>query len=452
MTRLFGTNGIRGVVNQDMNTGLACNVGMAIGTYLQGGRVFIAQDTRTSSEMLRNALVSGLLSTGSHVVDIGVAPTPTLQYAVKKFRGNFGVIITASHNPPQFNGIKCADFDGTDLPRNKEEEIEKIYFAKDFKKVTWDKIGTVETEKRTIDTYIHDLCIQTDTSLIKNANLKIVLDCANGAGSLVSPYILERIGCKVITLNAHPQGSFPGHPSEPLPEHLTELINATINFKADIGIAHDGDADRTIFIDEKGNYIYGDKSLALVAKHMVIENKGGLVVTPISSSNCVEEVVLAAGGKIEYTKIGSPVIAKRMIETHAIFGGEENGGLIFPKHQYCRDGAMAAVKIIEIVAKQKKPLSKLIAELPRYSLYKTKIPCPEYKKEGALKKFVEKMKDRKVNTIDGAKVFYKEGWVLVRPSGTEPIYRIFAEAKEPKTAQKLAEENKKIIEGIISSL
>jgi phosphomannomutase/phosphoglucomutase len=449
---LFGTNGIRGVVNEDMNVELALNLGMAIGTQLDGGRVAIGTDTRTSNDMLKNAIISGLLSTGSNIVDLGIVPTPVLQYHVKHSDAQHGIVITASHNPPMFNGIKCVDWDGTELSREKEEILEDFYFKKEFKKIAWNRIGRMEKDTNAIEHYMSGVLKNIAADPIIRAQPKVVLDCGNGAGSLVSPFLLDRIGCKVISLNAHPCGTFPGHESEPTPENLKDLIKATVGFGADVGIAHDGDADRTIFIDERGNYLHGDKILALVAREMLRENAGGVVVTTVASSMSLEDVVRENNGKIIYTRVGSPIVARKMMETNAIFGGEENGGLIFPEHQHCRDGPMAAAKVMEILAGQEKTLSELIAELPQYHLYKTKVQCPSEKMGTVLEEFTKMREDKKIDDTDGIKILMEGAWVLVRPSGTEPIYRIFAEAEEPEKAKNLAEENRKIIERIVKAL
>lgn len=452
MPRLFGTNGIRGIVNEDMNLELASYIGMALGTYVGKGKVAIGTDTRTSNEMLKSAVISGLLSTGMDVIDLGILPTPTLQYYVRLLEMDSGVIITASHNPPQFNGIKCVDRDGTEYSRENEEKIEAIYFSRAFERADWERIGRYSKDSNAIRYYMDGIIDLMDVDMVKSARPKVVLDCGNGAGSLVSPYLLENLGCEVVTINSHPQGTFPGHDSEPTPENLKDLIEATKNFGADIGIAHDGDADRTIFIDEQGNYLFGDRILALVAKELLQLNKGGLIITTVASSMALEDVTRQNNGTIEYTKVGSPIVARRMKETKALFGGEENGGLIFPEHQYCRDAAMTAAKVVEILARHRRPLSELIAELPRYALCKTKVLCPHDKKDTALRELKEKMKDKQLNTADGVKIILDRAWVLVRPSGTEPIYRIFAESETQEKARALVEEYKKIIENIIESL
>ncbi len=451
MGKLFGTNGVRGIVNQDMNLRLVSELAMAIGTYMQG-KIIVGTDTRVSNQMLKHAVFSGLLSSGCDVVDMNIAPTPAVQYAVKCANVNGGVIITASHNPPEFNGIKCIDVNGLETSHVDEEKIEAIYFSKRFKLAKWDEVGKVEVDQILINSYIEAIIKQVDVPLLKKSRLKVVVDCANGAGCSVTPYLLRKLGCEVITLNAQPDGTFPGHNSEPVEENLSDLMKMVRSCNADVGVAHDGDADRAIFIDENGRYIYGDKTLALVAKEMVKENKGGIVVTPISSSSCIEDVVKENGGKVEYTQVGSPIVARKMIETKAIFGGEENGGLIFPKHQYCRDAAMAAAKILEIIAKKGKKISELISEIPKYELRKIKTYCANEKKDEVIKKLIEKMKDKKIETMDGIKIFFDEGWVLIRPSGTEPMYRIFAETKEKEAAERLVNEHKKIVEDIIKEL
>ncbi len=435
-----------------MNIDLASKMGMAIGTFLGKGEVSIGTDTRTSNAMLKSALISGILATGCSVVDLGVVPTPVVQYHVKHTGVDHGVVITASHNPPTFNGIKCVDSDGTELSREKEETIESIYFEKKFRLASWDRICLVRQDTNSIVNYINGIKALIDCEAVSKANPKIVLDCGNGAGSLVSPYLLERLGCDIITLNAHPQGTFPGHESEPTPENIKDLISATVNFKADCGIAHDGDADRTIFIDEKGSYLYGDRILALVAREMLRENKEGLIVTTVASSLALDDVVAENNGTIIHTRVGSPIVARKMIESNALFGGEENGGLIFPNHQFCRDGAMAAAKVVEILAKSQKTLSELVAELPKYHLHKTKVVCPNELKEPALEQFAKSMGDKNIDDTDGVKILMEGSWVLVRPSGTEPIYRIFAEAETPEKAKTLAQDNKKAIMDVIASL
>jgi len=447
MTKLFGTNGVRGVINQDMSVDLALDVGRAIGTFMQG-KVAIATDSRTSGDMLRSLVSGGMTSAGSSVVDLGMLPTPALQYYVKNSGVKGGVMITASHNPPEFNGIKCVDHDGTEMPRKKEEVIERIYGDREFATPSWKDVGTITHLDGVGASYTNAIRRAVDRFKIAEAKLNVVLDCANGAGAVTSPGLLDSLGVRAITLNGNPQGTFPGHPSEPTPDNLKDLVAVVKATGADLGIAHDGDADRTIFVDDQGNYVYGDQSLSVVASHYVQENQGGIVVTPVSTSSCLEEVVKKHNGQVIYTKVGAPIVARRMMEVQAVFGGEENGGLIFPEHQYCRDAAMTMAKMLEIIAK-KGPLSELLKEVPRYCLDKRKLSCPEDKKEWVLEQVEAYFADQRTDVTDGIKIFFDGGWSLVRPSGTEPIFRIYSEGKDERTAKRCGDECEKLVRELL---
>jgi len=436
-TRLFGTNGIRGVVNKDLTPNFALRVGVAIGTFMKG-TVAVASDTRVSGDMVRSAVFAGLMYAGCSILDLGVVPTPVLQYFIKTHPETVGgVMITASHNPPQFNGIKCVSLDGTEMKRSDEEKIESIFFggAPETSDV---KPGTVEKISGAAESYVDAVISKVDASAIRNAGLKAVLDCANGAAFFTTPLLLKKLNVRTTTLNADPQGEFPGHPSEPTEENLKDLISLMRTNGADIGIAHDGDADRTVFVSDGGKYVSGDKTLALISRSE-LKKKTGVVVTPVATSSMVEEVVKEAGGEVLYTAVGSPVVARAMMSAGAVFGGEENGGLIFPEMQYCRDGAMAVAKMLESIVKNG-PLAQQISTLPVYYTYKFKIDCPDGKKKELLRHLSEEIKDGKKDETDGLKILFEDGWVLIRPSGTEPIFRVYSESKDEATAKKRGEE------------
>jgi phosphomannomutase/phosphoglucomutase len=458
MTKLFGTNGIRGVVNEDMNCELALGIGKAWGTFLKRiihrPKVAIGTDARLSNHMLKNAISSGLIATGCDVVDTGLVPTPTLQYAVKIKDFDSGVIITASHNPPHFNGIKGIAADGTEFSKDTEEQIEEIYFSKNYSHASWENVGQLSNWDGAIELYINGILNAVDVDIIKKKQFKIVLDCGNGAGSNVTPILLKKLGCKITELYCEADGTFPGHNSEPLPENLVDLIKKVPEVKADLGAAQDGDADRAIFVDEKGNYIWGDKSLALGAKYST--KNGGIAVTPVTTSSMFDDVVIQNKGKVIHTAVGSPIVARVMIENNSVFGGEENGGLIFPEMQHCRDSAMSIAKILEIMAEENKKLSELIDEIPKYEVFKMKMPCPHDKKETVMKKLAEQTKNSpdvlKVDETDGVKLYLKDGWVLMRPSGTEPIFRVYTESKDKNRAEEIALTYKEITENIIKNI
>ncbi len=452
MSRLFGTNGIRGVVGREMTASLALNVGRAVGTYFQGGTLAVGNDTRTSSPMLKAAMFAGLSAVGCEVEDIGTAPSPSVQYYVKTHDAVGGVIITASHNPREFNGIKVLDSEGMELSRSGEEAIEDIYFRGTALRGSWDSVGKVVGREGCNRNYMQGILNLVNRKLIRESRLRVILDCANGASCLVSPYLLGRLGCRVTTVNGQPDGTFPGHPPEPRKENVKELLEMVADLGADLGAVHDGDADRIVFVDEKGRYVHGDRSLALVAGYVVRRKGGGLVVTPVSSSSCVEDVVRSSGGQVIYTKVGAPLVARTMYEKGAVFGGEENGGLIFPEHQHCRDGAMGLAVMLEIVASEGVSLSKLLSRVPTYRLIKSSVPCPPGVKDRVQDALLPVFEDREVETIDGLKVRYEHGWVLIRPSGTEPIFRIFSEGRTKEEARKLNAEAVAVLRDVIDSL
>ena len=436
MGRLFGTNGVRGVINEDLTADVALKLGKAIGSFFKG-TVVIASDTRISGDMIGSAVSSGLMSVGVNVIDIGITPTPSMQYFVGTHGVSGGVMITASHNPPQFNGVKCVGPTGRELTREDEEKIEAFYDG-DIECADWDSLGTVSYDGTATDDYISAVIGLTDAEAIRNAKLTVVVDCANGAAFSSAPLLLKRLGVRAITLNANPQGDFPGHPSEPTEENLKDLISLTGSSKADLGIAHDGDADRTVFIDSKGKFIGGEKSLAVIARYILSEKKG-TVVTPVSSSSMIEEVVKAAGGDVLYTAVGSPTVAKAMLNSKAVFGGEENGGLIFPEHQLCRDGAMTVAKMLECIVR-KGPLHDQVGDLPVYHIEKRKIGCPNSVKDALLGLMREAYRDVNADRTDGLKLLFDDGWVLARPSGTEPNFRIYSESKDKDVAVQRANE------------
>lgn len=443
MKQLFGTFGVRRVANTVLTPEFASKIAAAYGTKVKG-TIAIGSDPRTSSEMIKHAVTAGLLSTGCNVVDLGTLPTPAVQYAVRKYYDG-GIMVTASHNPPKYNGLKLLDSDGIGTPDDLEEEIEDIYFNDKQERVTWDKIGKAY-KRNIVDEYIDEVLKRVDVEAIKDAHLKVVLDCGSGAACRTTPYIIRKLGCEITTLNCQPDGAFPGRNPEPTEDNLQDLIKVVKATGADIGIAHDGDADRTICIDEKGQFVFGDKSFALVEKSMLEKNNGGKIVTTVATSNAIADIALQNNGEIILTRVGDLVVARKLQEVDGLFGGEENGGLIFPDFVYGRDSGLATAMLLEILAKTKKPLSELISELPTYFSEKRKVQCPDDKKSIVAEGILKDTTDYEVNTTDGVKVITDEGWVIIRPSGTEPIYRCFSEAKTPEKAAELADWGMSLIE------
>lgn len=440
MSKMFGTNGIRGEANQYLNCELSLKVGKAIAKVLGPGPIAIAMDTRISSDMIRSAVSAGLMSMGIEVHDLGMVPTPALQYYVKNHENvTGGVMITASHNPPEFNGIKCVSADGTECSHEEESAIEDAYET-DIKVVSWDKIGSIRTIEGAGEAYIDAVVSKVDADLIRKADLTVVLDCANGASVHTSPLLMEKLGVHAVVLNGEPDGMFPGHYSEPVEENLSELKSEVVRVGADLGFAHDGDADRCVFVSDTGKYLPGDVGLALLSILCMKTTEGKKqVVSTVALSNMVEDAIIEAGGTLTRTAVGSPVVARRMIDDGVPIGGEDNGGIIFADHQFCRDGALAAARMIEFAARYGS-LQKHVDALPEYCTIKSAIHCDDDKKSYLIDRLAEKYSKEKIDRTDGLKITFSDGWVLLRPSGTEPKFRIYSESKDSKVAKDRSEQ------------
>jgi phosphomannomutase/phosphoglucomutase len=452
-SKLFGTNGIRGIVNKELTPEIAAKIAASIGTFFNKKNLLIGHDARTSGPMLAKAVIAGLTATGCNVFFAGMAPTPALQFAVKNHCMAGGVIITASHNPPQYNGIKVIWNDGIEVSHEQEAEIEKIYFKNKPVFAEWNHLGAVQEISVVNDEYVEAVKKHVNTSQIAEKHYHVVVDAANSVGSLTTPQLLRELGCKVTSINANVDGTFPGRMPEPRPENLTMLAATVKAASADLGVAFDGDADRSIFVDENGQVYMGDKTFAVVEKYFLTENPGSKIVTPVSSSTLIKETAEAYRGEIVWTKVGSVTVSQKMKEIKAKLGGEENGGVFYGPHQAVRDGAMTTALILEIMAKTGKKLSKLIAEQPQYFIEKGSVECPEDKKEKLLEELRGQVKGANVSTIDGVKIWFEDkSAILVRPSGTENVYRLYAEAKNHEKALKLVQDYSAMLRKILASI
>ena len=451
--KLFGTNGIRGVVNQELTPQMAINVGSAIGTFFGKKNLLLGHDARTSGPMFSKGVISGLTATGCNVYFAGMAPTPALQFAIKNHSFDGGVIITASHNPPEYNGIKVIWSDGIETSHEQETEIENIYFNEKVKFAEWNKLGATHELPGVNEEYVEAIKKHVNLPKIAEKHFHVVIDAANSVGGLTAPILMRDLGCKITSMNANIDGTFPGRMPEPRPENLEELSRTVKALNADLGVAFDGDADRSIFVDETGQIHMGDKTFAVVEKQFLIKNPNSKIVTPVSSSTLIKDVADAYKGEIVWTKVGSVTVSQKMKEIEAKLGGEENGGVFYGPHQAVRDGAMTTALILNIMAETGEKLSKLVAEQPQYFLEKGKVECPEDKKQKLLEKLLDQVKGMNVNTLDGAKIWFEDkSAILLRPSGTEPAFRMYAEAKNQERATNLVQEYtsklKKILETI----
>jgi phosphomannomutase/phosphoglucomutase len=449
--RLFGTNGVRGVANKDLTLDLVTELSQAIGTFFKGGRMVVGSDGRTSSPAFRNLAMGGLASVGCKVYDIGQAPTPMIDFLTRAWKADGGIAVTASHNPPEYNGVKTIKSDGVETDRDEELEIEKIYFSRSWKRAEWDHMGAIVEETGAgLHEYLDSIKKQVDFDKIRSRNLKVAVDPGNGVSALTTPILMSELGCKVFTINSNVDGRFPGRLSEPRPDTIGSLASLVQSSGADFGVALDGDGDRAIFVDETGEAHWGDRSFALIADKYFSANPGRTIVTPVSSSRAIKEIADSRHGNIVWTKVGSVDVSHKMIELSADLGGEENGGIFYAPHIPVRDGSMAAALIADILAKAGQPLSELLSILPTYQLSKEKVPCPNQLKRHVLARLRERTSEYKPETIDGVKVMFADGTsVLLRPSGTEPIFRVMAEGKTANAARNLADQYKTIIAEIV---
>ena len=440
--RWFGTNGIREVVGERFTPAFVTRAADAIGSILPpGSNVVVGWDGRTSSPAFARIVGSSLILAGHKVTEVGLLPTPAIQYNVPRVGGDFGVVITASHNPPEFNGLKCIASDGLEVEREVEERIESAMESGTSSLVDFARVGEVVRDGAGARRYVEGILGQVDVPRISARRFSVVLDCGNGASVPTSTVLVRRLNCRAVTMNAHVDGTFPGHLSEPTPANLIDLQKTVPAAGAELGVAHDGDADRAIFVDASGRYVGGEETLALFARDAVERAHGGVVVVPVSAPQSVEDAVRPFGGTVVYTRIGSPTVTREMLARRAVFGGEDNGGLIFPSFQFARDGAMSLAAMLDLLARRESDLATLLKEVPRYALVKEKVACPTELRDQVTASLVERFSQEaeRVVTIDGVKAYFPGGWVLLRPSGTEPLFRVFASSKDPERARSLAD-------------
>ncbi|MDE1833771.1 MAG: phosphoglucosamine mutase [Candidatus Micrarchaeota archaeon] len=453
MKRLFGTNGVRGVTNRELTAELALGMGKAIGTYFnEKSKVLVGRDIRAGGDMLVRALTSGLLSAGIDVYYAGILPTPTLQYGIKNGKYDGGVMVTASHNPPEFNGIKVIDADGVETSSLNEEMIEEYYFSRKFREVEWRDLGhDVKEVPGLIDQYVKGILRHVDVKRIRERRFRVLVDGGSSVGSLTSVKVARELGCELHEIGTELDPLFRQRLPEPTPMSLKKTAELATRLKVDIAVAHDGDADRAIFIDSDGKVQLGDRSGVLLAYWVSLKEKprSKIVATPFSSSNLVDEFLEKHGIKTEWTHIGSIHVSRKLIENGGFAGFEDNGGFIYPKHQYVRDGAMAFALMLDFLASQKKSSAELFDMLPKYNSEKIKIPIANgMNVDDILSKVNEKYMNsgKVVNTDrDGVKIVGKDFWFIVRKSGTEPVIRVSVEAKGKAKLDQTIENLKKII-------
>lgn len=416
----FGSSGIRGLGNVDVTPELALHVGMALGDIY--GDTLVGRDPRTTGPMLVEAFVAGVLSSGAAAIEAGLVSTPTLARGARDFA--CGAIITASHNPAPYNGIKLWNPDGMAFDEDQQREIEQFLDRGRFPLPAWDRIGRLASRPDLVQRHVESILKEIGT-----AKVRVVVDCGCGATTTITPFLLRRMGCEVITINGQPDGHFPGRDPEPTEENLTVLASTVRAVQADLGIAHDGDGDRMVAVDREGRFVGGDLLLALFARNEV---RRGLVV-PVDTSMVLEDLLPKA--TVWRTRVGDVYVAAEVKRRGADFGGEPSGTWIFPKATLCPDGVYAAARLVAMVAER--PLDRLVQDLPRYPMIRGSIPYEASARpaiEGRLDAALRTL-GAEVTTLDGWRLQFGDGWALVRLSGTEPKIRVLAEARDERRAK-----------------
>ncbi len=411
MAKLFGSSGVRGLVNIDLTPLLACKVGLAVAAYVKAKKVVVGRDTRVSGSMIEDALVSGLMSNGTDVLIAGMVPTPTLAFATRELSAQAGFMITASHNPPKYNGIKVFKGDSLSFTDRDQEAVEKNVSDGTFMLEDWRSLGKT-TPIDASEVYLK--------MALKAATLRkhwhVVVDPGCGATFNLAPKMLKAMGCKVTALNAQPDGYFPARKSEPSADSLKDLANVVKKLGADIGVAFDGDGDRVAFVDEKGVFVNFDRSLAAYAAYALKLSCGGTVVTNVEASMCVETMAQEKGGRVIRTRVGDIYVSEAIKQSNAVFGGEPCGAWVHPQHHYCPDGPLSAVLMLKALEEENKTLNQFISEVPEYVTQRENIICKNEQKYKAVEKISVTLKFAfpeyiDFSTVDGFRLGIKK-WLV----------------------------------------
>ena len=441
---LFGTNGVRARLDV-LTPALAFDLCASFASWSKGQTIVLARDMRLTSPMLHSAAASGIMAAGKDVLDIGLASSPVSEFTLAEQKADGLVIVTASHNAPEWNALKFVDSNGVAISHQRGGLIEQSALAKTYAHANWQSVGTLRPFPAAAGAHAKAALAGVKAAKIKKRKLKIALDFGNGTSSL-SRGVFDALGCDIIALNENIDGNFPGRPSEPAEANLQQLLKTVKSEGCDLGVAWDGDSDRVVFVDEKGNWIVGDKGFAISAVQACKESKKQkekLIVTTVATSRCVEEACAALGAKTVYTAVGAPYLSEKMVAlgASAVSGGEEVGGIIWPRFSLAKDGIFAAAKICEMVCDEK--LSALVKDLPEYFNSKAKIDAKGAQAKAAglnAAKAHAKGPGARLTLIDGVRCDFDDGWVIARASGTEDCMRVFAEGKTKKRADALMKE------------
>lgn len=440
---IVSVSGIRGIVGASLTPAVAMEFAAVFGTPLAGQKVVVSRDGRSTGTMLRHAVHAGLLSVGCRVEDVDICATPTCGFFVKYSGAAGGIQITASHNPPAWNGLKLFRAEGFVLSPEAGARIANDYRQRRFSYVGWDRIPRVEVIDDPHRPHLERVLSCVDVEAIKRQRFRVVLDANHGSGATFGPRLLEALGCDVTIVGAEPDGRFE-HEPEPIEENLRGLCQTVRAKGFDVGFATDPDADRLAIVDETGRYIGEEYTLALAIKHRLSQQMGAVVING-STSRISEDAARHVGARVLRTKVGEVHVAERMIAEDAVIGGEGNGGVIDPRVGYIRDSAIGMAMTLEYLARQGRPLSALVDEIPRYAIRKEKFPVDRERLSGKLDLVAREFRDGQVDREDGVRIDFPEGWVQLRGSNTEPIVRVIAEARSEDQARRWCDSVRQIL-------
>ncbi|MHA1298352.1 MAG: sugar phosphate nucleotidyltransferase [Candidatus Helarchaeota archaeon] len=436
---LFGPYGITGLVNYEFTPELMTKLGSAIGTFLgEGSKVFIGRDTMLISRMMKRAIISGLMSTGVEIYNVEALPLPVIKYVTHFNEAEAGIMLKIPYAEINSINIKIFDTNGIELSDKDAKKIEDIFFKENIKRIDPSKIKDIIPYKMSYELYREKLLKYINTELISKRRPRVVIDCGNRAGSLIAPQIFQKIGCEVISLNTMLEMSAPLTTFLPHTESISMLSKTVKALNADFGFILNEDAGRVLFVDENGEVLEGDTAVALFSKIRLLEKGGGKVVVPIHTSQIVEQVVEEYNGTIIKTKSGNRPLIASVQKENSIFGGEETGGFILPHFNIFRDGIFAAAYLTEYLVKEEKTLSELSKSIPQFFMAKESVSCPITIRGKVMLNLIEEAYDFNFNTLDGIKIFFDYGWVLIKPSAIDETFEIYAESSNQQDAEQIA--------------
>jgi len=440
---LFGVNGISGLANIEITPEMAMKLGAAFGAYLaKGSSATTSRDSHPASRMLNRAIICGLISVGVNVHDLRVTPSPVSRYAIKNTGAKGGIHTRLDPKDPKCVLLEFFDDRGININKSIERKLENIFFREDFRRTPMEEVGTIDFPSRTIDNYNEGYLRHLDTKTIRKANFKVIIDYGFGNASLVLPYILGKMGCEMIVINAYLDMNKAREAMENLEKGLKNLSNITTTLKADLGVRLDVDCEKLIVVDDEGNIVSGDRLLALFTHLVLRQNKGGIVAVPVTAPSIIEEIAHKLGGKVIRTKTDSRSLmhTASLGEKKIVLAGSSDGAFIFPQFQTSFDTMFAFAKLMEMLALEKRKLSDVLREIPEFHISKGTVGCTWQQKGKIMRRMIEIHKDKPMEVIEGLKIFYDQAWILMLPDPSAPCFHIYAEGPSKEKADQLLEE------------